>query len=274
MVPQRAMKLLILSDIHGNWPALEAVLAAEPECDTVVFCGDAVDYGPQPVECLRWLMGNTDHIVRGNHDNALGFDVDCRCMGSFREYSVATRSWHRTLLSQADHGFLRQMPTLDWFEWEGKHFRMTHATPQGDLFEYLNMEQWGERVSGLESDFVLLGHTHVQGMRTFGKVSVVNPGSVGLRVTIVAKPATPFMKTGPCNSNGAPTTSNARQPPFEPRRCRSRSLRDWPVFLAPKSEGVKIHRTRSSSAAPGSESTIAISVTLKRRGSADTWFCG
>jgi putative phosphoesterase len=180
MAPQRAMKLLILSDIHGNWPALEAVLAAEPERDSVVFCGDVVDYGPQPVECLRWLMGNTDHIVRGNHDNALGFDVDCRCMGSFREYSLATRDWHRTLLSDADRGFLRQMPTLDWFEWEGKHFRMAHATPQGDLFEYLNMDQWGERVSGLESDFVLLGHTHVQGMRTFGKVSVVNPGSVGL----------------------------------------------------------------------------------------------
>ncbi len=47
--------MLILADIHGNWPALEAVLAAEPEHDTVVFCGDVVDYGPQPVECLRWL---------------------------------------------------------------------------------------------------------------------------------------------------------------------------------------------------------------------------
>ena len=57
---------------------------------------------------------------------------------------------------------------------------MAHATPQGDLFEYLDMAQWGERVADLESDFVLLGHTHVQGMKTFGKVTVVNPGSVGL----------------------------------------------------------------------------------------------
>ena len=47
------MKLAVLSDIHGNWPALEAVLHAEPDPDVVVFCGDAVDYGPQPVECLR-----------------------------------------------------------------------------------------------------------------------------------------------------------------------------------------------------------------------------
>ncbi|MGA2067868.1 MAG: metallophosphoesterase family protein [Thermoguttaceae bacterium] len=174
------MKLLILSDIHGNWPALEAVLAAEPERDAVVFCGDVVDYGPQPVECLRWLTGHAAHVVRGNHDNALAFDVDCRCMGSFRGYSLATRDWHRTLLGDAEREFLRRMPTLEWFEREGRHFRMAHATPQGELFEYLDMEQWGARVSGLESDFVLLGHTHVQGMRTFDKVTVVNPGSVGL----------------------------------------------------------------------------------------------
>ncbi len=38
-------------------------------------------------------------------------------MGSFREYSLATRAWHRTLLDEADVEFLRKLPTLDWFEW-------------------------------------------------------------------------------------------------------------------------------------------------------------
>jgi len=174
------MKLLILSDIHGNWPALEAVLATEPEHEAVVFCGDVVDYGPQPVECLRWLAENADHIVRGNHDNALGYDVDCQCMGTFREYSVATRAWHRTLLNSTDREFLRRMLVQDWFEWQGRHFRMAHATPQGDMFEYLDMDQWGKQIAGLDSDFMLLGHTHVQGMRSFGRLTVVNPGSVGL----------------------------------------------------------------------------------------------
>jgi putative phosphoesterase len=174
------MKLLILSDIHGNWPALEAVLQAEPDFDAVAFCGDVVDYGPCPVECIRWLRDHAGHLVRGNHDNALAFDQDCRCMGSFREYSLATRAWHGGLVGESDREFLRGMPTLDWFEWEGKHFRMAHATPQGDLFEYLPMGQWEDRARGLEADYVLLGHTHVQGMRTFGKTTVVNPGSVGL----------------------------------------------------------------------------------------------
>ncbi len=174
------MKLLILSDIHGNWPALEAVLRAEPDYDSVAFCGDIVDYGPNPVECLHWVAEHAEYRVRGNHDNALGFAVDCRCMGSFRDYSTATRSWHRSLLTEADRGFLRRLPTISWFQWEGRHVRMAHATPQGDLFRYLSEDDWGASVQGLDCDLVVLGHTHVQGVQTFGDVTVVNPGSVGL----------------------------------------------------------------------------------------------
>jgi protein phosphatase len=48
----------------------------------VAVSGHAVDYAPFPAECVRWLMEYADHAVRGNHDNALAFDLDCRCMGS------------------------------------------------------------------------------------------------------------------------------------------------------------------------------------------------
>lgn len=174
------MKLLILSDIHANWQALDTVLRHEINWDCIAFCGDLVDYGPQPARCVRWLANNADHVVRGNHDNALAFDVDCQCMGTFREYSLATRAWHRSLLDKLDCGFLRGMPTLAWFECAGTHFRMAHATPQGGLFEYLDEEHWRDRIGETQSDFILLGHTHVQGMRTFGAQTVVNPGSVGL----------------------------------------------------------------------------------------------
>jgi putative phosphoesterase len=174
------MKLLILSDIHANWPALEAVLHAAGSWDAVAFCGDVVDYGPHPVECLRWVAEHARYRVRGNHDNALAFDVDCHCMGSFRQASLATRAWHRTLLSPDDFAFLRALPTLEWFEWSGRHFRMAHATPQGDLFEYVSRDEWDRRVENLESDYVILGHTHLQDLRRIGDLFVVNPGSVGL----------------------------------------------------------------------------------------------
>ncbi len=57
---------------------------------------------------------------------------------------------------------------------------MAHATPQGDLFEYLTADQWDERVRELDCDVVILGHTHVPGLRRIGTLTVVNPGSVGL----------------------------------------------------------------------------------------------
>lgn len=174
------MSLLILSDIHGNWPALEAVLQAESSPDAIVFCGDAVAYGPQPVECVRWLARHAQHVVRGNHDNALALEQDCQCAGTFREFSLATRAWHRTLLGRSELGFLHTMPKLSRFQWDKRRFLMAHATPQGDLFEYLDMKRWPDCVAGLNADHVLLGHTHVQGLGVYQAVTVVNPGSVGL----------------------------------------------------------------------------------------------
>lgn len=110
----------------------------------------------------------------------MALNQDCRCLGTFREYSLATRAWHQTLLSDADREFLRQAPVIERFEWQGEQFHIAHASPQGDLFQYWNMADWGDQIAGLTADFVLLGHTHILGLRTFDGVTVVNPGSVGL----------------------------------------------------------------------------------------------
>ncbi len=139
-----------------------------------------MDYGPQPIECVRWLIRHSFHAVRGNHDNAIAWDEDCRCAGTFREFSVATRHWHKTMLRRSELSFLHGLPKRCRFQWEQQRFLMPHATPQGDLFEYLDMDRWGDCVAGLDVDYVLLGHTHVQGLRSFGKITVVNSGSVGL----------------------------------------------------------------------------------------------
>src|SRR5262245_53293239 len=67
-VPPRRdrMKILVVSDIHGNWAALSAVRESYDVC----FClGDLVDYGPEPARCVRWAMANASYAVRGNHDH-------------------------------------------------------------------------------------------------------------------------------------------------------------------------------------------------------------
>ena len=152
------MKLLILSDIFGNWPALEAVIQAEPDFDAVAFCGDAVGFGPCPVECIHWLREHANFAVRGNHDNAVAFQRECHCQDSLRELSQPTRTWHEILISDADREFLRGLPILDWFEWQGKHFRMAHATPRGDLFEFLPMAGWENRVKDLDGTWMVISY--------------------------------------------------------------------------------------------------------------------
>ena len=174
------MKTLILSDIHGNLPALEAILEREREYDACLFLGDVVDYGPFPKECIHFLIEEMDVGVMGNHDNAVAFNVDCGCRGDFKQYSIETRTWHKTLIGNAELQFLRSLHPLEQTTIEGLSIIMAHATPEGDLFRYLREDEVGSAVEGITAQLVLLGHTHVQFRKQFGNSLVVNPGSVGL----------------------------------------------------------------------------------------------
>jgi len=174
------MKTLILSDIHGNLPALEAVLEQEKAYDSCFFLGDVVDYGPFPKECIAFLRKEMDVGVIGNHDNALAFDVDCGCRADFKRFSEETRSWHKSLVNEEEKKFLRSLPSLYHSSIDGKSVLLAHATPQGNLFRYVKEDEVEGAVGGLSMQVVLLGHTHVQFKKQVGATLVVNPGSVGL----------------------------------------------------------------------------------------------
>lgn len=174
------MKTLIISDIHGNLPALEAILHEEPHFDQCLFLGDVVDYGPFPKECILALKYHMDIGVMGNHDNAIVHEVVCGCRGDFKIASEETRDWHRTLLVPHEVEFLADLPTTEHMWLDGLRIQLAHATPNGDLARYLKPEALPSAVSGIEADLVLLGHTHVQYEAKIGNKLVVNPGSVGL----------------------------------------------------------------------------------------------
>jgi putative phosphoesterase len=174
------MKALILSDIHANYPALHAVLEKDGSYDELIFLGDVVDYGPNPKECLTFIKENADYYVRGNHDNALGYDTDCNCMGTFREYSIATREWHKTLLDENDKKFLRDMPVLSKAHFDEKTFFLAHASPQGDLSKYLDKDEIIDELDDIIGEYILVGHTHIQYELKSNYNLIVNPGSVGL----------------------------------------------------------------------------------------------
>jgi putative phosphoesterase len=174
------MKVLIVSDIHANYPALHAVLEKDGNYDKLIFLGDVIDYGPHPKECLSFIKENADYYVRGNHDNAIGYDTDCNSMGTFREFSYATRAWHKTLLDKDDIKFLKSMPLLDKAHLEGNSFFLAHASPSGDISKYLSKEEIVNELDDIDAEYILVGHTHIQYKKKIDFSLVVNPGSVGL----------------------------------------------------------------------------------------------
>jgi len=173
------VRVLVVSDIHGNWPALEAV-AAVPH-DSVVCLGDIVGYGPQPGECLRWLRANGVEIVQGNHDRALADDVPPRCRPDFEWLATAAAGIARRQLDDEEKAFLRALPRTRRLVLDGRRVLILHATPADPLYSYLppDVEHWRAAVAGLEADMLLVGHTHLPFHFQLDGVHVVNPGSVG-----------------------------------------------------------------------------------------------
>jgi protein phosphatase len=173
------MKLLIVSDIHANLEALQAVLA-EPH-DELWVLGDLVNYGPNPAEVVDLIRVNASLAVQGNHDYALGTDSDPRCSSAFRETARAMQDYTEPRLDASQKAFLRGLPQIAARTIDGCRFFLCHATPAEPLFKYCPRDpaQWAPEVCGLQADIVLTGHTHLPFVMDIEKRRIVNPGSVG-----------------------------------------------------------------------------------------------
>jgi diadenosine tetraphosphatase ApaH/serine/threonine PP2A family protein phosphatase len=156
-----------LYDVHGNLPALEAVLAETDDADAIVFGGDLI-WGPWPRECLELALslGNRARFVLGNTDRMAVASSD------------ASSSWVRERLSAQQLEVVRAWPPT--LELDGVLY--CHATPRSDeeiVFPISSEERWAEVLEGVEASVVVCGHTHVQYDETHTGRRVVNPGSVG-----------------------------------------------------------------------------------------------
>ncbi len=175
------MRLLVVSDIHANWPALRAI---QERADLVVCLGDIVSYGPFPRECVAWVRERAVQVVRGNHDTALAYEAESGAAAFKRKLAVATLERHKRLLDEGDLAWLRALPTELGFRCDDYRFHAVHASPTDHLFSYrltpdLDAEELKKEVSEARADIVLLGHTHLPMSRGAWSKVVLNPGSVG-----------------------------------------------------------------------------------------------
>ncbi|MDW7731803.1 MAG: metallophosphoesterase family protein [Methanolobus sp.] len=174
------MKLLIISDIHGNKEALDAVMAVPH--DEVICLGDLVDYGPSPGECVNLFREQNIPTIRGNHDNAVAFGVECGCGYEYKHLSIATREYTIGVLNDTQMDFLRKLPMNLERTANGKKLYFTHGSPLS-FYDYIKPdtpeEIIEEYIREVDADFIFIGHSHLPFVRKVGGVTLVNPGSVG-----------------------------------------------------------------------------------------------
>ena len=172
------MKILLLADIHSNWPALFAI---QESFDACLFVGDLVDYGTDPVPCIDWIQRHATATVRGNHDHAVAQRIPVRKKTGLGRLASEARPLHWELLSGTQTKFLAHMPVTRRIELDGKSFFLVHATPRDPFDEYLKVDEaaWASRTAGVNADFVCVGHSHLPFCIDLGRTKVINPGSVG-----------------------------------------------------------------------------------------------
>jgi putative phosphoesterase len=202
------MRLAVLSDIHGNLLALEAVLADVDEVgvpDIYVVLGDLAAFCPWPSETLArlqelpealFLQGNTDrYLVTGQRpvEQPVRSPEEWAAMPARLAERDANFRWTVERLSYDDYQFLRDLPTRLDLDVPGYGRVVTvHANPQDDetsLAPGTPEDEMRDYFSDLDARLVLYGHTHRPVDRMVGDLRVVNDGSVGLPLDGDPRPA-------------------------------------------------------------------------------------
>lgn len=173
-----SMKIVIVSDIHGNFEALSAL---RETYDELWVLGDLVNYGPDPGAVIDYVQSKAAVIICGNHDFSIGYNQATRCSVRFREMAEATRRCTDSVLNLQHKHFLRHLPAFVETRRGSTKFYACHALPSDPLYGYCEADssKWIDEVKRVGADVILVGHTHVPSVRPMGSGLVVNPGSLG-----------------------------------------------------------------------------------------------
>lgn len=180
--------VVVITDIHGNLPALEACLEAIEQIDVQrVYCGgDLVGYGPYPSEVCRLIEERRIPTIYGNYDFAIGRDLDdCGCAyvdQHDRELGQQSVAWTLAHTDQRSKDFMRGLPFDLRFQLDGHRVRLVHGSPRKVneyLFEDKPTRTFERIAAGADCDVLVFGHTHKPWIHEYGGVLFVNCGSVG-----------------------------------------------------------------------------------------------
>jgi putative phosphoesterase len=181
-------RVAVITDIHANLPALEAVLEATERTDVdAVYCGgDLVGYGPHPNEVCALIEERAIPAIYGNYDYAIARDLeDCGCAyrdRHDRELGQRSVEWTLAHTDRRSKDFMGGLPFDLRFDLGANRVRLVHGSPRKVneyLFENKPARTFERIAAGADCDVLAFGHTHQPWVREYGGVLFVNCGSVG-----------------------------------------------------------------------------------------------
>jgi putative phosphoesterase len=165
------MRVGLISDVHANLVALEAVLDAMPPVEEVWCAGDVIGYNPWPAACVERTRETCSAVVQGNHDRT----VRTPERFSANRMAYAGLAYAKAELSAEQLAWLDDLPRECVID---GRFLLVHDHPRV-RDRYVYPQEFSAIAESVDYDAVILGHTHVQGAETADGTLVVNPGSVG-----------------------------------------------------------------------------------------------
>ncbi len=190
------MRIAFISDIHGNYTALEAVLADIKKIgvDKTICLGDTVSLGPQPREVLAALHEIKSINIKGNHDGAI-LEPEKAAFYEITEHLVPDLHWGRERLTKEDFDFIKTFKDthtltfpngIELLAFHGSPLSTTHlikATTDSALLD--------EYFAGQSAKVFIGGHSHIQMQRRYGDKLILNSGSVGNAFVFAYSPGKP-----------------------------------------------------------------------------------
>lgn len=183
------MRLGVLSDLHGNIEALDAVMKdlSGRSVEGIICLGDLVGYGPKPNEVVERVAELEIQSVVGNYDLAVAHPNAEEALARYLKTPVSdvarrTYEWTREKTAPETCAYLRDLPATFWIEEGDETFLFVHGSPEAPN-EYLTPETGEGRLAELlrktGATVLLAGHTHLPMARRVEGGVVLNPGSVG-----------------------------------------------------------------------------------------------
>lgn len=173
-----ATRVAVISDVHGNLPALDAVESELRSADEVICAGDLIGYYPFQDEVIEMARDMGWLCVKGNHEAALL----ARDYSGFNDAAAEALRWAEEEISSENREWIRELPLERDVSLEGHGVHVAHGAP-GDVHRYVTDAVPDVEAAGLiergGGDALILGHTHRPMLRETRSGVLLNPGSVG-----------------------------------------------------------------------------------------------